>query len=177
MSEAPTRPSGRSCPPVQERSAEIGRPSREGQGPPGRGTPASGSTPATALCQAEEAGRERRGRPGLPLQARPPQTPRGAPHGREEAPLGWSHLAPVGGNHPQVSRNPVPTAHLYQIPHHHVFRVDLDLLTFPDHQGLLWGERDRPGGGAWLLSPPTALPWQKIRSLATARGGLLGVQR
>ena len=40
---------------------------------------------------------------------------------------------------PEVSGHAVPTLHLHQVAHHHLLRVDLHLLSFSHHKGLLRG--------------------------------------
>lgn len=59
-----------------------------------------------------------------------------------------SHLAAMGRDDAQVSRDPVPALHLHQVPNHHVLRVDLDLLALADHQGLLPGREGAASGMA-----------------------------
>ncbi|KAG9328699.1 hypothetical protein JZ751_011426 [Albula glossodonta] len=50
-----------------------------------------------------------------------------------------SMVKAAGGDDPQVCRDPVPPFDLHQVAHHHLLRVDLQLLPLPDHQRLLRG--------------------------------------
>ena len=51
-----------------------------------------------------------------------------------------SHLAAVGGDDSQISRDPVSTFNLHQITNHHLFGIDVLLLAITDDQGLLQDE-------------------------------------
>lgn len=53
-----------------------------------------------------------------------------------------AHLAAMGGDDTEVSRDPVSSFHLHQVSCHHLLSVDLHLLSFTDHQCLLGAERE-----------------------------------
>lgn len=70
-----------------------------------------------------------------------------------------AHLAAVGGDDPQVSRDPVAAFHLHEISDHHVLSVDVLLLAVADNQRLLKGdERGRIKDAECLLSCLPPLP-------------------
>lgn len=56
--------------------------------------------------------------------------------------LHLSHLAAVGGDDTEVSRNPVSSFHLHQVSCHNLLGIDLHLLPLTDYQGLLGTERE-----------------------------------
>lgn len=53
-----------------------------------------------------------------------------------------AHLAAMRRDDTEVSRDPVSSFHLHQVSCHHLFGIDLHLLSLTDHQGLLGTETD-----------------------------------
>lgn len=48
-----------------------------------------------------------------------------------------AHLAAMGGDDAEVSRDPVSSLNLHQVSCHHLLSIDLHLLPLTDHKGLL----------------------------------------
>lgn len=65
----------------------------------------------------------------------------------------WPYLAAVGRDDSEISRDPVPTFHLHQIPDDDFFCVYAHFFTVANDQGLLWEQKtvytvtsDKDGG-------------------------------